>query len=820
MATGLAYGTYVVTVTDSHGCTDTAHVNIATSVALNLTTSITPANCNGQSNGSAGVVVSGGVGPYTYSWNTVPVQTGSTATGIPAGTYTVTVADANNCITPATVIVTEPTAVVATISNTTGATCYAAPNGNATVTASGGTPGYQYSWNTVPVQTTANASNLAAGTYVITLTDSHGCTDTAHATITQPTQVIVTTPTVTNATCSQSNGSVTAVANGGTPGYTYSWNTVPVQTTATATALGAGTYTVTATDMNNCTGQATVNVTQSTSLAISMTHNNVSCNGLTDGAATASVNTGTPPYNYTWSNSQTTPGISNLAAGTYTLNVTDDIGCPGTATVMITEPPVLDALVSNVQNVKCFGQQNGSAVASAAGGTSPYDYLWSTGSTSTNPTTLDTGSYKMIVTDAHGCKDSTDIQITQPTELLLTAQSLNSSCEGAAQGAADAVATGGTSPYNYVWSTTPPQTGANAQGLNPGNYTVTTTDNNGCETTASVVIGGYPLPVVSAGADQTYCYGQESILLNATGADSYQWSPGAGLSCTLCPSPTATPSSTTTYHVVGTDANNCSSSDDVVITVYHRGTTSVGSDMNICVGDVAQLYATGGESYNWTPAAALNSSTVASPAVTPTQTTVYTVAITQNPCFTDTLKQTVFVYERPTVSLGPDRKELSGSTIQIKADTTYATSIEWTPPMNLSCTDCILPTMNVEKTATYIATVSNPGCTATDDININVTCDKADIFIANTFTPNADGNNDAFFPQTPGLNKIKLLMVFNRWGEKVFQGDNIPANNPKYGWDGTYKGVPLSPDTYVYMLEYICGDGTTIQLKGDISLVR
>ena len=258
----------------------------------------------------------------------------------------------------------------------------------------------------------------------------------------------------------------------------------------------------------------------------------------------------------------------------------------------------------------------------------------------------------------------------------------------------------------------------------------------------------------------------------------------------------------------------------MLVTVYKEQPTSSGSDKDICVGDVAQLNASGGESYIWSPSESLSDATIANPVATPTVTTNYQVIVIENPCFSDTLDQLINVYERPTVNLGPDRRELSGSTIIIKADTTSANSIMWLPTTNLSCTECIDPTVNVELTATYVVTVANPGCTATDDININVSCERTDLFIANTFTPNNDGNNDMFYPQTPGINRIKTMVIFDRWGERMYEAVNFPANMPSYGWDGTYKGKPLSPDTYVYMIEYICGDGTKIVLKGDISLVR
>jgi gliding motility-associated-like protein len=816
-ATNLGPGMYTIVVTDNKGCKDTAYAQVNSTSSPTLTMSSTPATCFGTATGSASVIVSGGIPPYTYQW-TPSGGSSSTTTPITAGNYIVTVTDQQGCVSFGNVTVTEPPAVIATISNVINVPCNGMSSGSAMVSGSGGSgSGYQYSWSTG--QNSQIATGLSANTYVATVTDGTGCIDTAHVTITQPTPVVVNVLVDADATCSQNNGTITVAGSGGTPPYTYQWSNS--QTGPTISNLAPGTYTVVVKDANNCVGTTAVTIQQSTALAILKDSANVSCNGLADGWASFTPAAGVAPYTYTWTGVTDNDSVAtNLPAGTYTVNIMDATNCPGTATVVITEPPVLDAAISNVSQVRCFGANDGAALASATGGTAPYSYLWNTGATGANPTTMGPGSYTVVITDDHGCADSADVQITEPPLLEITGQATASSCAGMGQGSAEAVATGGTPPYSIIWATSPQQYGLTATGLNPGSYTVTVTDGNNCSKNTTITIDGFPAPVVDAGPDKIYCFGLEGIQLNATGAVTYQWSPASGLSCTACPNPVATPNATATYTVTGTDANNCIASDEVVITVYREQPTSSGSDKDICVGDVAQLNAAGGESYIWSPSESLNNATIANPVATPTATTEYSVIVVQNPCFADTLNQLVRVYGRPTVSLGPDRNELSGSTIILKADTTNAYSIVWAPPTNLSCVDCIDPTVNVERTATYIATVSNPGCAATDDININVTCDKADLFIANTFTPNNDGNNDVFFPQTPGINVMRSMMVFNRWGEKLFEAYNFPANNPAFGWDGTYKGQPLSPDTYVYMFEYICSDGTKISLKGDISLIR
>jgi gliding motility-associated-like protein len=256
-ANNLKAGTYVVTVTDQKGCTDTEEV-IITEPQLSLTASIsakTDVNCKGGTTGSATATATGGTGTYTYSWNTNPIQNSATANNLKAGTYIVTVTDQKGCTDTEEVIITEPQlSLTASISTKTDVNCKGASTGSATATATGGTGTYTYSWNTNPVQNSATANNLKAGTYIVTVTDQKGCTDTEEVIITEPQLSLTATKSKIDATCGgASTGSATVVVSGGTGNYTYSWNTVPIQTSATANNLIAGNYSVTITDAKGCT---------------------------------------------------------------------------------------------------------------------------------------------------------------------------------------------------------------------------------------------------------------------------------------------------------------------------------------------------------------------------------------------------------------------------------------------------------------------------------------------------------------------------------------------------------------------------------------
>ncbi|MFN6015414.1 MAG: SprB repeat-containing protein, partial [Flavobacteriales bacterium] len=300
------YYYYCVVSAPGNGCNDIA-TNVSVVTIINLTNSFTSANvsCFGGNNGSIDLTVTGGFG-YTYSW-TGPggfTSTGQDLTGLAAGTYSVTVTDANGCTTTASVTITQPAASLAASTTQTNVSCFGNSTGTATVTAAGGTGTYTYSWNTTPAQTAATASGLAAGTYTVTVTDANGCTTTTSVTITQPAAALAASTTQTNVSCfGNSTGTATVTASGGTGPYTYSWNTTPGQTTATASGLAAGTYTVTVTDANGCSTTASVTITQPASVvsAVITGQTDVLCFGGSTGTATVTGVGGTSPYTYLWS---------------------------------------------------------------------------------------------------------------------------------------------------------------------------------------------------------------------------------------------------------------------------------------------------------------------------------------------------------------------------------------------------------------------------------------------------------------------------------------------------------------------------------------
>jgi len=530
IVSGLPVGTYSLVVTDDNGCTVTGTRTIVEPTALTITPTIVNPNCN-QANGSATVVGGGGAGGYTFSLNGGAFGAGS-FTNLLAGTYTVTIRDGNQCTTNLPLTLVDQAGPTASITASTNVSCNGGSNGSATVTATGGTTPYFYSWNPTS-QTTQTANNLNAGVYGVTVTDATGCVAAASIIITEPATLIINA-TGTDPVCNgQTNGTGTSSAFGGTAPYSYQWAVLPIQNSANATGLPSGTHAVTVRDALGCVATTNITLANPALLTATITRTNLLCNAVCNGTATAVTTNGTGPFSYTWNdaNAQTTQTATGLCAGNYTVSIVDFKGCTASAVTTITEPSLLVSSIINPVNVTCAGLCNGSGTVNASGGVAPYIYSWSNlVNTSTN-TNLCVGSYTANVIDFNGCETQSVLSITAPNPLIVTASSTNASCNNVCDGTATASFSGGTAPYNFLWQ---PSLSSvfNATALCDGVHTVTITDANGCIQTASTVITE-PAPLLASTIvnGNNFC-GQSngSAQVQVTGGTSpfaYVWTNGS-----------------------------------------------------------------------------------------------------------------------------------------------------------------------------------------------------------------------------------------------------------------------------------------------------
>jgi len=617
--TGLAAGAYTVTVTDDNGCIFPVAVTINEPTALTTTATGTDPLCNGSSDGSANITISGGTGPYTTIWQHGP--TAEDLIGVlGAGTYTLDITDDNNCPFTVSITLTNPPAITSSITGTD-VSCNGGSDGTATVTASGGTGTLTYNWSPVPGtgQGTASATGLAPLTYTVTVTDDNGCFITESYTPAEPTIITLTTSSI-NSNCGQADGQVSVSATGGTPVYTYLWDDPSASTTATVTGLAAAVYNVTVTDDNNCTQTISATITDAGGGTVSHTQTDVFCFGGNNGSIDATITGGTSPFNYSWSGpsgfTSSSEDITGLMAGTYDLIVTDAVGCIITLSVTITEPTQLSLSPSGI-NVTCFGGSDGEITTTAGGGAGSYTFEWfdnaalsSSIGTGSSITGLSAGTYYVQVTDANGCTFDNNLTITEPNDIVVNTSVIDANC-GQADGVVSvASTTGGSGVYvSEVWTDASGNTVANTTAVIAGTYFVTVTDDIGCQGTGIANVSDLSGPVAQIdGYNDVLCNSDCNGNANVTvggGSPNYTFlwspSPGAGQGTSsvsgLCAG---------IYTVDVTDINGCATSVNVtiseptVVNLTQLSTVST-SGAGICDGQ-ASVSTTGGTSpysYSW-----------------------------------------------------------------------------------------------------------------------------------------------------------------------------------------------------------------------------
>jgi len=595
-------GNYCLTITDANNCIASNCIDVTEPTQVTLTGSSTPTLCSDGNEGTASVLANGGIGNYVYQWP--GGQNTETANNLTAGDYEVTVIDNNICLQ--TLMVTVPAAPEITLqmgSNET--SCFNTNDGTATVTASGGSGNtfvYQF-------QITPTANNLLAGDYCVTVMDNNNCTEVACVTVGAPPAIVITDPTETAVSCfglDDGQASV-SVTGGSSTTYTYSWSDPNAQFSNPANMLVAGIYTVTVFDSNGCTQTESVEVTEPAELIASATSNNISCFGQTNGTATATEVGGTGPFNYTWSNGQSTANATDLAAGQQTVTITDDNGCTSIAMTMITEPSTEVSVTTTQTFLGCFNSNESEASAVGMGGTGTLQYEWSNGNTTANATGLDNGSVGVTVTDANGCSTTQFLNIEEVPAVTAEIITVEPACFGEASGLLGVVADGGLGAddpinydYNYMWST-----GATldtiSDMLGGMEYAVTVSDAQGCSVVETRILDQPGEMTFNLMAQDITCNGDTDGVIavdtfnvnNGNGSYTFEWGANANNQTTQ----TASDLSAGNYFVTMTDGNGCTAVNNEIVAEPPMLVLSFESEDNVCSGQAvgsAVVQANGG----------------------------------------------------------------------------------------------------------------------------------------------------------------------------------------------------------------------------------
>lgn len=783
----------------------------------------------------------------TYNWtgpncfsSTLQNPTGITAPSTPGSyTYTVSVTTSTGGIcTASTTVVVGSLGGTATPVNTS---CPGAANGSITVNPNPSTGSYTYTLNPGNIVQVNNPTftGLAAGTYSVTYSNGAGCTGVlSNITIGTGSGVTATYTAVATSCPTASNGTATVTPTSGNAPYQFSLDGGPLQSSNQFNNLTAGNHVVTIQDASGCTGTVNITVTAGTNISSTLQNTNPVCANINDGVIIVSPTSGSAPYQYSINGGALQPGntFSNLAPGSYTINIVDAIGCTGTNNATLTTNPAILFSNATVTNALCNTAANGTITVAASGGVAPYQYALSPFTTFQSGgsfTGLAAGSYTVRIRDNVGCIKDTILQVTEPTTLTSSASEQNAAGCSNNDGSISTVSAGGTGPYSYtIAGPTVNTSGAGSgifTGLAGGNYTVTVTDANGCSTTANAVVSLIDNMFLTLGADTTICVGSSVTFNPQTNPETsiFTWSGINGTPTSTIANPAiknavATPVDTATY-VLHAQWGGCERRDTITVNVLHKPVPYAGEDTAICHMSYATLMGSasnlsGPVSYEWTPPTGITDPTqpitTVYPAGSDTTYTFNLIVRDEYGCnFSVTDEVRVRVQPPVPAYAGNDTTAVMNAPHQLLA--TGGTSYLWTPAATLNNPAIANPLATLGADQKFIVQVTDvAGCIGYDTVFVKAYSGPA-YYIPNAFTPNGDGLNDVFRPIPVGMVKTEWFRVFNRYGEQVFE-----TTQWMKGWDGSFRGKTQAIGAYTWIIKGTDRNGKIIQMKGTVMLLQ
>ncbi|MEN9340518.1 MAG: hypothetical protein RIQ62_1830 [Bacteroidota bacterium] len=542
----LTANTYTLTATDANGCSTSTQITLsnASAITWSINTSNNVSPCFGNSNGSIQVNANGGTGTFTYTLQPTGANnnTGSFSP-LNIGIYTVVATDGNGCTLSTTKTIVQPAALQLNALNITPVSCFGGSNGQINIQVTGGTGPKQYVLQPGSVtSSTGLFTGLNAGVYTLISTDANGCSLSNTATITQPTIILINTPSTSPVSCNGgNNGSLSVIGSGGSGSFTYSLMPGGISNSSGSfSGLSAALYTITISDANACTKTTTASILQPNPLTLSTPVSTpVSCWGMANGLLSTQALGGNGSYQYIitpGANMNGTGSFSGLSANTYTISVSDLLGCSATTSGVITQPTVLQFSTCLLTNPSCNTIQNGSIQYSAIGGSAPYQYALNAGAYtgSGSFSSLSNGTYTLHIKDNQGCVKDSIVQLTPIYNVTITNNSVqNVLCKNGNTGFISLSGNGGVSPYTYTINGSAVGTSGVFPGLTAGNYTIQAIDNAGCIKDTLIQISE---PAAAIGFNTVtvipvFCYGASAGIIHAFGiggTPAYQYALNAG----------------------------------------------------------------------------------------------------------------------------------------------------------------------------------------------------------------------------------------------------------------------------------------------------
>ncbi|MGV3630735.1 MAG: gliding motility-associated C-terminal domain-containing protein [Bacteroidota bacterium] len=817
LAQNLLAGTYTVTVTDEYGCTASQAYTVDEPPLFEVDAHITSnfggrdISCFGANNGSIQAMTDGGVTPYDFDW----IGTGETTSFIHdlgPGQYIVEVTDANGCKVRDTATLVEPDELVIN-AVITDVLCFGANTGAIDASVTGGTSPYTYVWNN-DFETTEDISNLTANTYTVFVTDFNNCSGNESFTVNQPAASMNLTATSVDIICNgDATGSIDLGVSGGVSPYAYSWSNTA--TSQDLTNIQAGTYTVTVTDDNNCTETLSETIDQPTAINGSLNAINPVCQNDSRGSIDLTVSGGVPGYSFLWNNGEVTEDIIDLYAGLYYVEITDANGCVETVQATLTDPDAV-SIIGTPSDVLCYGAATGAIDITPSNGTLPYSFDWSSGSAIEDPAGLPAGLYSVDVVDNNGCGGFISFIIEEPDTLVyIESETITDVlCFGDATGSINIEVNGGTPPYDYMWSNSAIIEDINS--LLAGNYSADITDDNGCLLTYTASVDEPDELQLTETHSDVLCFGGSSAAIDMTtsgGTSPYTYSWGGGQQ-----TEDLTNLAAGTYSLTVTDDNNCTDALSVTI-VQPSAALSLSSDSTavLCFdgndGGINLTVSGGTSAYSflWS-----NGETTEDLSAVPAGS--YKVIVTDANSCEDSLTALVTQPASP-VSLTASATAIcmgagNGVANVAASGGTPAYTYLWEtgPGDTLAVVDSL-------SVGTYSVTVTDAnGCME----NIAVSVEQPEgmegcvsLDMPNIFTPNGDNDNDYFIPAKAANIEQYHILIVNRWGEPVYEGDGTAK-----GWDGIINGKKASAGVYFWLVDFTDSYGKDGKLQGYLTLVR